>query len=113
METLKKLFLLQQEKKNLAAQVKKNKDEIEALERILPEGLSASEDGQFVVDVRPRVMFDAATAKKNLSDELYKSICELKPTSKLAKEMLTGYEYKICQRITGVNATVKRAVDLG
>lgn len=113
MNTLEKLFELQQQKKELAAQAKQLDGEIKALQSSLPEGLSTSEDGMYVVDVRPSMRFDAATAKKNLTEELYNAICELKPSSTMAKKVLTGFEYEDCQRVVGVTATVKKASDLG
>ena len=110
MNKLAKLYALQQEKARLAKEVKALDAEIKAMQHELPEGLSS--DGEYVVDVKPRVMFDAATAKRNLSPALYESICEMKPTAVRAKEMLTGYEYADCQKVTGVIATVKLASNL-
>lgn len=107
---LPRLYALQKEKAAVASRAKELDAEIKAIQKSLPTGLSS--DGAYVVDVKPSVRFDAATAKKNLSPELFESICELKPTSTKARQMLTGYEYEDCQKVVGVTAIVKRVEDI-
>lgn len=113
MDVIKKLYALQQEKKQLSETIKSLDSEIKAYQSKLEMGLQVSDDGEYVVDVKPTVRFDAATAKEILTDELYDMICEKKPTSTLAKRVLTGEEYDDCQKVVGVSAVVKVAALLG
>lgn len=107
---LEKIYELQQKKAALDKQVKEVTAELQALQGSLAMGLHS--DGEYVVDVKPRVRFDAATAKNALSDALFQSILVAKPDSSLAKKMLTGYEYEACQRQVGIIATVKKVQDI-
>lgn len=62
--------------------------------------------GDFIVATRPTVRFDAATAKQNLSAAKFKSICEMVPTSKRAKEMLGDIDYAKTQKTSGWTVSV-------
>lgn len=110
MNKLAKLYDLQQQKAELAKQTKALDAEIKTLQHGFGEGLHS--DGEYVVDVKPRVRFDAATAKKVLTEPIYNAILESKPSSRLAKRVLTGYEYEECQKQVGVIATVKKAANV-
>lgn len=110
MNKLAKLYDLQQQKAELAKQTKALDAEIKTLQHGFGEGLHS--DGEYVVDVKPRVRFDAATAKKALNENIYNAILESKPSARLAKKMLTGYEYEECQKQVGVIATVKKTTDV-
>ena len=110
MTNLERIYELQQKKAALDKQVKDVNAELQNLRKGLELGLQS--DGDYVVDVRPSMRFDAATAKKNLDDALFQAILVSKPDSAQAKRMLTGYEYELCQRQVGVLATVKKVQDI-
>lgn len=106
MNKLARIAELKAQEKAYADQIKEWKSERQALEGELPLGLV--EDGGIVAEVKETVRFDAATAKKNLSKELFKAIQVLKADSRMAKEILTGYEYRECQKVTGRSVTFKK-----
>ena len=83
-QTARRINLLVANEKQLAEQLKALKDERAALEASLGLETGSYNAGDFIVDVKPQVRFDAATAKKVLDNLLYQRICESKPSATLA-----------------------------
>lgn len=106
MNTLERIQELKELERDYAQQIKAWKAEREDLTASLDLGLVA--EGDLVAEVKETVRFDAATAEANLSPELFNSILESKPSARLAKQMLTGYEYAECQRVVGRSVTFKK-----
>lgn len=108
-QTARRINLLVANEKQLAEQLKALKDERAALEASLGLETGSYNAGGFIVDVKPQVRFDAATAKKVLDNLLYQRICESKPSATLAKKYLTGEEFAETQKVIGTRVTVKIA----
>ena len=103
----KRINTLVENEKLLKEQLKALEEERKGLESTFEVG--SYNAGDYIVDVKPTVRFDAATAKKVLSPDMYARICEQKPSATLAKSVLRGYEYEDCQRQVGTRVTVKVA----
>jgi len=95
----------------LREQAKACTDEARDLANSLDLEIGSHAAGQFVVQVQAVKRFDAATAKKALGDDLYRGICTLQPDTKVAKKLLTGYEYEECQKVTGTKVLIKEVTD--
>lgn len=82
----------------LKASIKAQEQEIEDLLASLGSlERGRSVHGDWILDVSPSKRFDAATAKKNLSEKDYKRILLPTPNSALAKALL-GDDYEKCQK---------------
>lgn len=66
--------------------------------------------GRYILKVEHNRRFDAATAKKNLTDEEYSDILKPTPNSALAKVML-GDRYELTQREYDPKRTIIEVVD--
>ena len=108
-QTIQKIQSLREEEKDLSNKLDALKQERSAYEDSLGFDTGTHAVGDFIVDVKPTVRFDAATAKANLDKKYYDAICESKPSSALAKKILTGYEYENCQKVVGTRITIKSA----
>ena len=104
-----KIEALVAQEKDLALQMKSVKDARAALERNLGLENGSYNVGDYIVDVKPQVRFDAATAKRVLPADLYARICESKPSATLAKSILRGYEYEDCQKVLGSRVVIREA----
>lgn len=102
---LAELSSLKDAKKSIEKQIKDIEAALAEAPRdkyILPNGLIAT--------VAPNIRFDAATAKKNLTEEEFNSICKRKPDAALAKALLED-DYHKTQRDSGNKITFKNPND--
>ena len=67
--------------------------------------------GEYILRVTPNRRFDAATAKKALTEDEYAGILKLTPNSALAKATLDDDLYRACQRDYGLRRTIVRVED--
>lgn len=103
----KRINTLVENEKLLKEQLKALEDERKGLESTFEVG--SYNAGEYIVDVKPTVRFDAATAKKVLSEEEYSQIVVPKVDATIAKSVLRGFRYEDCQKVTGQKVTVKVA----
>lgn len=85
-------------------------DLAEAKELIASLGDLVADDyavGDFRVKVTPTKRFDAATAKRNLTDTEFNKILKKVPDSALAKAVLDE-KYELCQKTYGMTVSIDR-----
>jgi hypothetical protein len=67
--------------------------------------------GDFILKVEPNRRFDASTAKRNLSEDVYTSILVPTPNSTLAKKVLTEDQYRAAQKDYGIKRSIVPVTD--
>ena len=105
MNQLEQIVRVQEQLKDAEDKVKELKSELDALTIDLEFGAYATDTHE--IKYVPVRRFDAATAEKVLSKTAFSKILEKKPSSTLAKRVLTGDQYEQCQREAGTRMTVK------
>lgn len=103
----KRINTLVENEKLLKEQLKALEEERKGLESTFEVG--SYNAGDYIVDVKPTVRFDAATAKKVLSEEEYSQIIVPKVDATIAKSVLRGFRFEDCQKVIGRRVTVKIA----
>lgn len=67
--------------------------------------------GDYIVRVEDNRRFDAATATVSLPRTKLKAISVSKPDAALARKMLSGADYALCQKSFGVKRTIVEVTD--
>ena len=97
--------------KALREQAKALTDEASELAKSLDLSVGNHPAGHYIVQVQEVKRFDAATAERELGEELFRGICTLQPDTKIAKKVLTGLEYAACQKVTGTKVLINEVKD--
>lgn len=98
----------------LKADIKASQQEIEDIFSAHAAILSETGDvvaGDYIVKVTPTVRFDAATAKKNLTEEEYAKTLTTAPNSAQAKKVLSPERYAQAQKTYGWTRNVVAVTD--
>lgn len=67
--------------------------------------------GPYILQVRPTVRFDPATAERNLTAEEFALTLATKPDSAMAKKVLSPERYAAAQRVYGVTRRIIEVTD--
>ena len=97
--------------KALREQAKALTDEASELAKSLDLSVGNHPAGRYIVQVQEVKRFDAATAKRVLTPELFNAILVPKPDASLAKKMLTGYELDQCKKDYGTKVLINEVKD--
>lgn len=109
MVQLEQIVRIREQIKDAEDRVKELKSELDALTYDLDFGAYATDTHE--LKYVPINRFDAAQAEKVLSKNAFNKILEKKPSSALAKKVLTGEQYEQCQKQSGSRLTVKPLED--
>lgn len=94
-------------------EIKALQDHLENLFAALPQAQKSGSypAGQYILKVRDNFRFDPATAVSALSASKIKAISVSKPDASLARKVLSGNEYELCQKKVGVVRDVEEVKD--
>lgn len=98
---VREVYLIGQQIKSLEEKRKQILDEIDDV------GPGEHYVGDYVLKITPTLRFNAAEARRNLTDEQFDAISVLTPNSTLAKEVL-GEDYTKTQKTYGMTRSVVR-----
>jgi len=104
-KTVKEAYLV---KKQIDALEQRYNDLLDSLGSLDSKNYPA---GEYILQVRPTLRFDAATAKRALTPAEFESILVSKPDSTVAKKVLGEDRFKVTQKVYGQTRTIVPVTD--